>query len=284
MKRNGITNTMIQAGILAVVSKESTFIPKAEKDYSKTDNARIRSIFGSRLKDLNEAQLTALKKDPKAFFDLLYGGRYDNGADEGYKYRGRGFNQLTFKSNYKKTAELINIDIVKFPDKLNEVPVATEAVISFFKEKFAGAPKAKLAQWNMTDINSSKTIEDAVNAAYNANTGWGKTKEQIINEKTGGYVKATSRVAEFYDVTSGKLNLVEGTKPMTEPATPTTATISASTTNNSKSKFVCVKSSSLNIRKKPDGKSEKVTERAAAILGEILTVYKEKNGWYKTSD
>lgn len=194
MKRNGITNTMMQAGILAVISKESSFIPKSEKDYSKTDNKRIRSIFGSRLKKVSDSELTALKKDPKAFFDLIYGGRYENGPDEGYKYRGRGFNQLTFKSNYKKTAALINIDIVKFPDKLNEVPVATEAVISFFTEKFADAPKAKLAQWNMTDLNSAKTIEDAVNAAYNANTGWGKTKEQIITEKTGGYVKAVVRV------------------------------------------------------------------------------------------
>lgn len=278
MKRNNITNTMMQAGILAVISKESSFIPKAEKDYSKTDNKRIRSIFGARLKSFDDAQLTALKKDPKAFFDLLYGGRYDNGPDEGYKYRGRGFNQLTFKSNYKKTAALINIDIVKFPDKLNEVPVATEAVISFFKEKFAGAPKAKLAQWNMTDLNSAKTIDDAVHAAYNANTGWGKTKEQIINEKTGGYTKAISRVAEFYDVTSGKLNLVGGTKPST------TIGVTISTAVAKPIKKVKVTASSLVVRKKPDLNADKVTERKSAKRDEVLTVYKEKNEWYKISE
>lgn len=207
MKRSGITNTMMQAGILAVISKESSFIPKSESDYSKTDNKRIRAIFGSRLENLSEESLTVLKKDPKAFFDRIYGGRYENGPDEGFKYRGRGFNQLTFKSNYKKTAARIKVDIVEFPDKLNEVKVATEAVVSFFTEKFASAPKLKLAQWNMADINGAKTIEDAVNAAYNANTGWGKTKEQILTEKTGGYKKAVDRVGEFYEVTSGKLKL-----------------------------------------------------------------------------
>lgn len=284
MKRNGIHNVMMQAGILAVISKESTFVPKAEKDYAKTDNARIRSIFGSRVKGLDEAQLTALKKDPKAFFDLIYGGRYGNGPDEGYKYRGRGFNQLTFKANYEKTAERIHIDLVTYPDKLNEVPVATEAVISFFLEKFADAPKAKLAQWNMTDINGSKSIEDAVNAAYNANTGWGKTKEQILNEKTGGYAKATARVAAFYEVTSGKLDLTGNAKPASESAPTVAAALETSSSTHLRTKFVCVKSSSLNVRTKPDGKSNQVTDRSAAMLGEILAVYSVQKGWYKISD
>lgn len=207
MKASGITNPMMQAGILAVVSKESSFIPKSERDYSSTSNDRIRSIFGTRVSHLNESQLTALKADPKAFFDLIYGGRYGNGPSEGYKYRGRGFNQLTFKSGYEKVAKEIGIDIVADPDKLNTVPVATEALIAFFKRRFKEAPSDKLKLYNMTDINSSKTIMDAVGAAYHANTGWGKSKSDIVNEKTGGYKKAIERVEEFYQVTTEKKNL-----------------------------------------------------------------------------
>ncbi|MBI3135505.1 MAG: SH3 domain-containing protein [Bacteroidetes bacterium] len=278
MKRNNITNTLMQAAILAVISKESSFIPKAERDYSTTANSRIRDIFGQRVKQLSDSELTGLKKDPKAFFDLIYGGRYGNAADEGFKYRGRGYNQLTFKDNYRKTAERIKTDIVQFPDKLNEPAVATEAVISYFIEKFGSAPKAKLALYSMTDINSAKTIEDAVNAAYHANTGWGKTREQIITEKTGGYAKAKIRVHEFYELISGKPGPVSD-KPVADNGT---ALVTAPTRINLKR--VCVIAKSLNVRVKPDAKSAKVTDRDAAVAGEVLIVYTEKDGWYKIAD
>lgn len=48
-------------------------------------------------------------------------------------------------------------------------------------------------------------------------------------------------------------------------------------------KYVCVTGESLNIRKKPDGKSDKVTDREPALLGAVLRVFKVKDGWYKIS-
>jgi predicted chitinase len=291
MKKNGITNTMIQAGILAVISKESTFVPKSEKDYSGTDNDRIRAIFGTRVKKLTDAELTKLKKDPKAFFDLIYGDRYENGPDEGYKYRGRGFNQLTFKSNYRKTSERIGIDLVAKPDRLNEVPVATEAVISFFKEKFAAAPKSKLELHDMTDINSAKTVEDAVNAAYHANTGWGKTKEQIVNEKTGGYKKAIDRVGEFYQLTSGKISLSGAAKPTdskpakpadAKPAKPADTKPAKPSANANVKSYAIVIAQNLNVRTEPSVNSVKAN-RPAAVAGEVLPIFDEQSGWYKIS-
>jgi predicted chitinase len=208
MHASGITNPMTQAGILAVASKESSFIPKWERDYSSTDNSRIRKIFGSRVENLTEDQLTKLKKDPKAFFDKIYGGRYGNAYNEGYKYRGGGLNQLTFKANYEKVGKEIGVDLVGKPELINTMPVATDALIGFFKRKFREAPKEKLQLYNMTDINSAKTIMDAVGAAYHANTGWGKSKSDIEKESTGGYKKAIDRVNEFYEVTSKKKSLV----------------------------------------------------------------------------
>ncbi|MDH5397865.1 MAG: hypothetical protein OEX02_06955 [Cyclobacteriaceae bacterium] len=71
MPQKGITNPFTPAGILAVVSKESTFVPKPEKGYAGTSNARIRKIFGRRVSGLNDEQLTALKNDPEKFFDRI---------------------------------------------------------------------------------------------------------------------------------------------------------------------------------------------------------------------
>ncbi|MBL4703400.1 MAG: hypothetical protein JKY54_02705 [Flavobacteriales bacterium] len=200
MAEKGITNPFNQAGILAVVSKESSFIPKSEHNYSGTSNSRIRKIFGKRVSELSETELTKLKNDPKAFFDKIYGGRYHNAPDEGYKYRGRGLNQLTFKSNYEKVNPDTEADVVKNPDRLNEMPVATDALIGFFKRAFSKS-NAKLSEYNMKDINDAKSTQDAVGAAYHANTGWGKSKAQIDSDNTGGHKKATERVDEFYQLT-----------------------------------------------------------------------------------
>ncbi len=199
MNAKGITNPFTQAGILSVVSKESSFVPKSEISYRSTPNDRIRSIFGSKLTGYTDAQLTALKQDDKAFFDAVYGGRYGNGPDEGYKYRGRGFNQLTFKSNYKAIGDAIGVDLVNNPDKLNTVPVATDALIEYFVKRYK-APENKLASYNAKDINDFKTIEDSVSAAYHANAGWGKEVTEIKADSTGGRAKAISRAPGFYDV------------------------------------------------------------------------------------
>ncbi|MEI6672455.1 MAG: glycoside hydrolase family 19 protein [bacterium] len=52
--------------------------------------------------------------------------------EDGYKYRGRGFNQLTFKNNYKKYAELTGTDILNTPDSLNDPLIASKVALAFF--------------------------------------------------------------------------------------------------------------------------------------------------------
>lgn len=48
-------------------------------------------------------------------------------------------------------------------------------------------------------------------------------------------------------------------------------------------RFVQVTAGSLNIRKKPNASSGKVPGREPALLGSILRVYEEKNGWIRIS-
>ncbi len=74
------------------------------KRHRKTSNTRIRKIFGKHLgRYRNDNKLLrALKANPEAFFNQVYGERGGNGLNDGFKYRGRGFNQLTFKNNYRR--------------------------------------------------------------------------------------------------------------------------------------------------------------------------------------
>jgi len=192
MKEKGITNPISQAGILAVVSKESGFIPKSEISYKNTSNDRIRSIF-YKLRNYSDADLNTLKASDENFFNKIYGGMYGNSSTEGYKYRGRGLNQLTFKGNYQAIAPKIGVDIVTYPDKMNELPVATDALIQYFLDRFTAAPVDKLSAYNSTGINDFKNITDSVNAAYHANAGWGHSVNAVKNDGTGGHEKALSR-------------------------------------------------------------------------------------------
>lgn len=198
MKIKGVTNKFAQAAILAVASKESAFITKSENSYANTDNARIRSIFGKRLAKYDDTQLTTLKKNYNAFFDAVYGlVQYGQSLLEGHKYVGRGFNQITFKGNYKMIGEGIGVDLVANPDRLNEPLVAADALIYFFTHNLDSAQgKAYLATHKINNINDFKSTKDALDTIFQANRGWGKTGP----DTTGGYDKALSRVAGFYDL------------------------------------------------------------------------------------
>lgn len=199
MQSGGIYNPFTKAAILAVISKESRFIPQGEIGYGNTSNGRIRTIFGSRVSHLSDSQLTALKSNKRQFFNTVYGGRYGNTApDDGYKYRGRGYNQLTFKGNYSVYAKMIGVDIVSRPELLDNSRIAAKVAIAYFKRQFDKAPSAKKQEYNFTDINSFNSQQNALLAIYNSNAGWGKSKSRILSDPTGGLKKARSRVDGFY--------------------------------------------------------------------------------------
>jgi len=81
-KKQGITNVFTRAAILAIISKESSFIPTEEKGYDTTSTARIKSVFGSKLAGMSDSEVDALKKNHRLFFNKIYGKRYGNDRSE----------------------------------------------------------------------------------------------------------------------------------------------------------------------------------------------------------
>jgi predicted chitinase len=181
MNKHSITNPYAQKAILGVIGKECGFMPQNETSYSTTSSSRIRSIFGSRVSSMTDAQIDALKKNDEAFYNHMYGGRYGNSPTEGYKYRGRGFNGITFKGIYQNMQKLIDklgkldrkVDIVTNPDVLNEIDVAAEAAVLYFLDR-SSSPKMK-EKYGVSDINGFKDEETALKAMVNANAGWGNS-------------------------------------------------------------------------------------------------------------
>lgn len=173
MDKAGFMNPYLRVGILSTIAKESSFKPKNEYSYKNTSNSRLRSIFGRRLSGINEEQLTTLKNNDVAFYEKIYGGRYGNeDYGDGFKYRGRGFNQLTFRGSYEKYAKLTGHPIDKNPDLLNNVNVASDVLIAFFKSRLKGIPKE--ARFPVRDINKFTDQDTATYTVVSANAGWGK--------------------------------------------------------------------------------------------------------------
>ena len=134
LKSRGITNPMVQAAILATVGKESGFIPQNEIGYGGTDNNIIRKNFLS-TKRLSDSKLNKLKSSDEQFFNYVYGpkgagpGLGNTQPGDGYKFRGRGFNQITGRGNYKRYGYESN------PDSLNSSEGAAEAAIDFLAKE-----------------------------------------------------------------------------------------------------------------------------------------------------
>lgn len=77
----------------------------------------LRGIFGKYFPTDEKALL--YERKPEKIANLVYGGRMGNGAEatgDGYKFRGRGYIQLTGKDNYVAFGKAINEDLVSNPD------------------------------------------------------------------------------------------------------------------------------------------------------------------------
>lgn len=196
MNNSGITSPISQASILAIISKESEFIPQSENlNYSASSIVRV---FG-----LSQGEAEKLARKPEALANRVYGGKYGNTASgDGWKYRGRGYNQLTFKGNYDNYGKTIRKDLVSDPDKVNDPKIASEVAVAFFKSGINSLKnKGKLSSYNSSDINGFKNTKDGVLAFYHVNAGTGKdvsyVKGLINNDSLGGMTKAISRVDDL---------------------------------------------------------------------------------------
>jgi len=220
MNQLGVKNQYTQASILAIISKESGFSPEPEKSYRNTSVTSIRKIFGSRVSDLSDSQLESLKKDDKAFFNKVYGKRYGNDGystswngykeswdlpfkdgNDGWRYRGAGFNQLTFKGNYKLLTEASGRDLLSAPELLQNPKIASEVAVKYMISKFKkGYSQAHQEHYNSPDIDSFKSLNDSTLAVYHANAGFSKPMYNVSSStSTSGLEKSIDRAPEFLE-------------------------------------------------------------------------------------
>lgn len=150
----GLTTREQKCALLGIAGGESGWIPQLESyNYSKD---RLKQIFSFATDATAEQYSQASKKGMTRaqFFSWVYGpttrGKnfLGNQTDEdGGKYFGRGFIQLTGKANYKKYQDMsnkmgLNLDLINNPDSL-DTDINTSALVAalYIKDRVPSSAK-----------------------------------------------------------------------------------------------------------------------------------------------
>lgn len=156
LDRNEVNTPMRLAHFFAQLDHESGLKPISENlNYSAES---LRKVFGKYFPSVEKAN--AYARQPEKIANLVYANRMDNGSEtsgDGWKYRGRGFIQLTGKANYKMLSNFAKTNYLENPDLL-------------LKE--ADAMVAALWFWNMKGLNTYADKDDVKEVTRRINGGF----------------------------------------------------------------------------------------------------------------
>jgi putative chitinase len=158
-KKFNITNNLRLAHFLSQCGHESGGFKAVSENLNYSSDG-LKRTFGKYFPgNLSESYA----KQPEKIASRVYGGRMGNGDElskEGYKFRGRGYIQLTGKSNYTSFTKFIGEDCVSNPDLVaTKYPLASAAF--FFDSN-------KL--WSICDKGSDDATVTAVTKRVNGGT------------------------------------------------------------------------------------------------------------------
>ena len=103
------------AHFLAQCGHESAGFKAAQENLNYSADG-LNKIFTKYFRDVSSASYA---RQPEKIASRVYANRMGNGNEaskEGYKYRGRGYIQLTGKDNYGAFGKSVNVDILSNPD------------------------------------------------------------------------------------------------------------------------------------------------------------------------
>jgi len=121
----------------------------------------LRKIFPKYFPTIEAANKYA--RQPEKIANKVYGSRMGNGDEasgDGFKFRGRGYIQLTGKDNYAAFDKFVDDDIMANPDLVATKYPLTSAAFFFHKNKL----------WEVCDRGHSDDVVTAVTKRVNGGT------------------------------------------------------------------------------------------------------------------
>lgn len=107
----------------------------------------------------NPLEAKKYARNQEAIANRAYANRIGNGdvlSGDGWKFRGRGFVQLTGRDLYKKYSNLLGYDFIKNPDAVAQKEYAVATSCLFYKENVLN--KAKSIEDSRRLINGTKAL------------------------------------------------------------------------------------------------------------------------------
>ena len=167
-----ITDPIEAAQFKAQIQYESGGKVKTESGYYKTAY-RITDTFGTkRLQGHDPKELT---KSSEKLFNVVYGGEWgkknlgNTEEGDGFKFRGRGYIQITGRANYKKFGDMIGVDLISNPDRALEPEIANKIALAFWNTNVKGKVK---------DFTDTKKVTKIINGGYHGL----KDREALFNK------------------------------------------------------------------------------------------------------
>ena len=103
-------------------------------------------------------------RKPEKIANRVYANRMGNGDEasgDGWRYRGRGFIQLTGKNNYEACGTGIGVDLIANPEYLETVEGASRSAAWFWKSRGLN---------DLADVYNMRAITLKINGGYNGFT------------------------------------------------------------------------------------------------------------------
>lgn len=123
------------------VAEETGGLTGLVESTAYTDPVRLNALF-SNVHGVDHAR-RLIAEGPAAIANTIYAGKLGNGepaSGDGFRYRGRGFLQITGRENYRKLGALIDMPLEEQPDLLSEPGPAAEAAGRFWKQRDINLP------------------------------------------------------------------------------------------------------------------------------------------------
>jgi putative chitinase len=160
MEKFGIDNPLKLSHFLSQCAHESGNFKFLNENLNYSADG-LRKIFPKYFPTIEAANKYA--RQPEKIANKVYGGRMGNGDEasgDGFKFRGRGYIQLTGKDNYAAFDKFVDDDIMANPDLVATKYPLTSAAFFFHKNKL----------WDVCDKGHSHDVVLAVTKRVNGGT------------------------------------------------------------------------------------------------------------------
>jgi len=144
------------AHFMAQIDAECRLVPKRESLYFKSIDS-LRATFYTPFKNKTDSFVRAYLRNSEHCANYVYanrGGNDDALSGDGFKYRGGGFLQHTFKNGYAYLAEKTGVDFVNNPELIVEEPNAMLCALIYWDDN-------KLNRY--ADADNLDAVSDQVN-------------------------------------------------------------------------------------------------------------------------